>query len=701
MDAKVESELTVGSMEMPIKEVVLYNNGYGVFLREVPVSGRGHIDLFFREPDMKDVLQSLCFKSAGGLSGLGNISYESSRPQAHIQLKSTNPLTELLQSLKGTRIRVGLKTSETVEGVVLGVDENLTSCDGSDPVPHVTLLTDDGRGLHSLEISAIANTVILDAAIRHDIQHALELFRSEKKRNMQRLTVFYHNMSSNDMLSVKYGLRVGEWKCSYRMVLSDHPTKFHLDGFAIITNTQEEDWTDVKLSLVVGAPPLGSSSDSSGNRRSSNQGSLELEIKPIHGSSFFIRAEARDTVETIKEKINDKKGILIEKQRLLYAGKQMESGRTLSDYNIANGACINLVQREGGAMRNTRSSQRQFVMAAEGNLSFYCISMPVTAKRKQTAIVPLLQSEMVGQKVVLYDGTIRKGNPLCAILFENTTGRTLEGGSVQVMNDEHFLGDGSFQTLYPRDESPPIPYAVELDCEVTLDHNVSVLRVHHVKISDAEAKLYRYRRHRSMYRIFNKTERELDFMLNHEFLDGWDLMQPHVEEEEPVDITDRFYQFRFVVKATDEKTLFNVREEIQDEETVDLHTVLEETVTKWVEKRVVDHQTAGILRETLVLRKQSDDLVKNVYEKENEIREVKETQSRLRENIQALQGFERDSAKYVKSLAAEEDKLKALHTQIKSLRQDKTERHKQVTEKLKRIDFTCDVKYDTAEEDGK
>ena len=48
-------------------------------------------------------------------------------------------------------------------------------------------------------------------------------------------------------------------------------------------------------------------------------------------------------------------------------------------------------------------------MILQGNLSFYCISMPVTAKRKQTAIVPLLQSEMVGQKVVLYDGTIRCG----------------------------------------------------------------------------------------------------------------------------------------------------------------------------------------------------------------------------------------------------------------------------------------------------
>lgn len=65
MAALPECELSVGavgSKEMPIKRVTLYNNGYGVFHREVPVSGRGHIDLFFREADMKDVLQSLCFK---------------------------------------------------------------------------------------------------------------------------------------------------------------------------------------------------------------------------------------------------------------------------------------------------------------------------------------------------------------------------------------------------------------------------------------------------------------------------------------------------------------------------------------------------------------------------------------------------------------------------------------------------------------
>ena len=46
----------------------------------------------------------------------------------------------------------------------------------------------------------------LDADVRHDVQHALELFRSEKKRDMQRLTIFYHDIGDSKQLLVKYGL---------------------------------------------------------------------------------------------------------------------------------------------------------------------------------------------------------------------------------------------------------------------------------------------------------------------------------------------------------------------------------------------------------------------------------------------------------------------------------------------------------------
>ena len=46
---------------MAIRKLTLFNNGYGVFEREVAVTGRGNIDLFFKGSEMKDVLQSLYF----------------------------------------------------------------------------------------------------------------------------------------------------------------------------------------------------------------------------------------------------------------------------------------------------------------------------------------------------------------------------------------------------------------------------------------------------------------------------------------------------------------------------------------------------------------------------------------------------------------------------------------------------------------
>jgi hypothetical protein len=645
---------------LPVTRVVLYKHGVGYFEREGPVEGEATLALTFRQAEVSDVLKSLTVLDLDG-GHVASVSYDSTKPleqllaDVALSIPDQGSLVGLLPQLKGARVRVqppekgsmgGLAPRETagdcVEGILLGVDTTeRQTADGIVRVVLLSLLTDAGE-VRTFDLHQLTKLEILDSALRRDLDYYLRTLLSAKKKDARTFTFFAQGQGRRT-IRLSYTLEAPVWKATYRILLGEEGKPPIIQGWAVVDNTQDEDWENVQLSLIAGLP-----------------------VSFVHDlyTPRYIRrpvVAVRETTGVLPPEVEE--GMAVESLMLDLGDNATAMAAPAAAGAMAKQASLQRVRSrrmESSAVSSTPTQVRERKL---GDLFEYEIEHPVTIRRNQSALVPIVLRPFEGRPVLLYNKQTRAENPMRSVEFKNTTGLTLEGGPVTVLEGGSYVGEAMLETTKP-DDQRLVPYAVELAVHVLDNVDSHDDRVQRVVIRRGLLNAYYTQVQQTTYNFNNKGDAAQTLYLDHPRQGReWQLFGT----PEPVEITENYWRFKFALQAK-QVTSFIARQRHVLHRSHTLSDVSDQQLAFWLEQRYLDAKTANVLRQVVELRQQTAGLEQHLQWLESERGKIHTEQQRIRENLQAL--GERSSEKelrerFVRTLNAQEDRLEQIDKEVR------------------------------------
>jgi Carboxypeptidase regulatory-like domain len=245
---------------LPVELVVLYKNGIGYFEHSAKISGSQDLHIDFTTDQLNDVLASLTATDLGN-GRITSVRFNSIAPLSqrlralHLPLGANTTREQFLDALRGTRVEVK-SGSASVTGKVLSaesVQKKVGPGQQTENVLVLSVITEAGE-LRSFELVPGVSVRVANHELEGDISQYLDLIGSERAADVRRMTITDEGAGERTVF-ISYISEVPVWKSSYRILLpTNSDEKPLIQGWAVVDNTLGEDWNNVQLSLVSGAP---------------------------------------------------------------------------------------------------------------------------------------------------------------------------------------------------------------------------------------------------------------------------------------------------------------------------------------------------------------------------------------------------------------------------------------------------------------
>lgn len=300
-----------------------------------------------------------------------------------------------------------------------------------------------------------------------------------------------------------------------------------------------------------------------------------------------------------------------------------------------------------------------------GDLFEYKIAQPVTVMRDRSALIPIVQTKMDGERVSIYNEAVRRDRPMGGMKLVNTTALTLEGGSLTVLDGNAYAGEALMERLKPK-EQRFISYALDLGTLVTVRQDADSTPAKLIKILNGVFQVHYFRQEHKTYTLQNQTERPRVVYIEYPVRQNWQLTD---ETPKPEITTQRYYRYKIELAAYDKKE-FKVAEQQALMDSYALTNLSRTDLELFLSRRYINAETKQRLEKLIDLRIQINQIDVKIQSFEEEEEKISDDQKRLRENIEALSKTPEAKtliARYISKANDQESRLEAIENERKTL----------------------------------